>query len=154
MRRASDIVVFLKHGPFYAAREHPFNGNPRCAADRASLLPCSIRSAAMQQSRMVNAGEGSHIHDKSWRRPAIMSRRMTMAVTTFDRVGGVEREAKAKGFARRLFDRFVDAQMQKARLRVNAYLQSLDDKALGNLGYTEADIKNIRARDASVGMVV
>lgn len=77
-----------------------------------------------------------------------------MAVTTFDRVGGVEREAKAKGFARRLLDRYLDSQMQRARLRVNAYLQSLDDKALGNLGYTAADIKNIRERDASVGMVV
>ena len=77
-----------------------------------------------------------------------------MAVTANDRVDGVERESTAKGFARRLLDRYLDSQMQRARLRVNAYLQSLDDKALGNLGYTAADIKNIRERDASVGMVV
>ena len=29
-------------------------------------------------------------------------------------------------------------QMQKARLKVNAYLQGLDDKSLASLGYTPA----------------
>lgn len=76
-----------------------------------------------------------------------------MAITTFDRIG-IDGEAKAKGFGRRVLDRYIDAQMQKAKLRVNAYLQSLDDRALGNLGYTASDIKNIRERDASVGLIV
>jgi hypothetical protein len=43
--------------------------------------------------------------------------------------------------------------MQKARLKVNAYLQSLDDKSLASLGYTPSDIANIRAREASVSLM-
>jgi len=77
-----------------------------------------------------------------------------MTTATFDRIERIEAGAKTKGFARRLFDRYLDAQMRKAHLRVNAYLQSLDDKALAGLGYTPADIRNIRQREASVGLIV
>jgi len=77
-----------------------------------------------------------------------------MTTATFDRIDRIETGAKTKGFAHRLFDRYIDAQMRKAHLRVNAYLQTLDDKALGKLGYTPGDIRNIRRRDASVGVIV
>jgi hypothetical protein len=77
-----------------------------------------------------------------------------MTTATFDRIDRIEAGAKTKGFARRLFDRYLEAQMRKAHLRVNAYLQTLDDKTLGELGYTRADIRNIRQRDASVGVIV
>jgi hypothetical protein len=77
-----------------------------------------------------------------------------MAVTTFERAGGIDSKASEKGFARRLLDRYIDAQMQKAQRRVNAYLQTMDDKALARLGYSQADIRNIRASDGSVGLII
>jgi hypothetical protein len=77
-----------------------------------------------------------------------------MAVTTFERVGGIGDKASGKGFARRLMDRYIDAQMQKAQRRVNAYLQTMDDKTLAGLGYSQADIRNIRASDSSIGLIV
>lgn len=77
-----------------------------------------------------------------------------MATTTFDRVDAIAAPAKGKSFGRRLLDRYIDAQMQKAHLRVNAYLQSLDDKSLASLGYTPADISNIRAREAAVSLMI
>jgi hypothetical protein len=80
-----------------------------------------------------------------------------MATTTIGRLGDihapVHAPAQTKSFGRRLLDRYIDAQMQKARLKVNAYLQGLDDKSLASLGYTPADIANIRARDASVSLM-
>jgi hypothetical protein len=79
---------------------------------------------------------------------------MAMAVATFDRVGTIEDKVKGKGFVARFLDRYVDAQMQKARLRVNAYLQTLDDRSLAEMGYTPADIRNIRKTDATIGLVV
>ena len=77
-----------------------------------------------------------------------------MAVTTFERIGGIDAKSSEKGFARRLMDRYIDAQMQKAQRRVNAYLQTMDDKALARLGYSQADILNIRASDGSMGLIV
>lgn len=77
-----------------------------------------------------------------------------MAVTTFDRASEIVGSEKSKGFARRLLDRYIEAQMKRAHLRVNAYLQSLDDKALGQLGYTPGDIRNIRRREASLGLII
>jgi hypothetical protein len=77
-----------------------------------------------------------------------------MATTTFDRVQSLDGASKEKGVLRRALDRYIDAQMNKARLRVNAYLQGLDDKALDELGYTPADIRNIRASDASVSLII
>jgi hypothetical protein len=71
-----------------------------------------------------------------------------MAVTTFERAGAYDGAAKSKGFARRLLDRYIDAQMRKAQRHVNAYLQGMDDNALRNLGYSEAEIKLIRQSDA------
>jgi len=44
--------------------------------------------------------------------------------------------------------------MKKAQLRVNAYLQNLDDKALTDLGYTPADIRNIRQADSTMGLII
>ena len=77
-----------------------------------------------------------------------------MATMTFDSIGKHDGKMRAKGFARRFMDRYVDAQMKKARLRVNAYLQRLNDEALGKLGYTPAEIQAIRASDASVGLMI
>ncbi len=77
-----------------------------------------------------------------------------MAVTTFDSVGKIDSKVRGKGFLRRVMDRYLDSQMNKARLRVNAYLQTLDDRALAELGYTPADIRNIRRTDATIGLVV
>ena len=77
-----------------------------------------------------------------------------MAVTTFDRVRGYDDGVEGKGFARRFLDRYTDAQMKKARMRVNAYLQSLDDNSLAQLGYTPADIRNIRRSEASLGLIL
>jgi hypothetical protein len=79
---------------------------------------------------------------------------MNMAVTTFDSVGKIEGKVSGKGFVRRVLDRYIDAQMNKARLRVNAYLNTLDDKGLAELGYTPADIRNIRKTDATFALVV
>ena len=77
-----------------------------------------------------------------------------MATTTFIGPADVSGKVKSKGFARRLLDRYIDAQMKRAALRVNAYLQSLDDTALSQLGYTPADIRNIRRRNASIGLMI
>jgi hypothetical protein len=73
-----------------------------------------------------------------------------MAVTTFERSSAYEGAAKSKGFARRLLDRYIDAQMRKARRHVNAYLQGLDDNALGKLGYSVTEIQHIRQSDANI----
>jgi uncharacterized protein YjiS (DUF1127 family) len=77
-----------------------------------------------------------------------------MAVTTFDRVERIERKVSGKGFAGRLLERYMDAQMKKARLRVNAYLQNLSDATLTDMGYTPADIRNIRKSDATIALIV
>jgi hypothetical protein len=73
-----------------------------------------------------------------------------MAVTTFEGIGKVG----GRSFARRLLDRYMDAQMKKARLRVNAYLQTMDDSALDRLGYTPAEIGDIRASDSTAGVII
>jgi hypothetical protein len=76
-----------------------------------------------------------------------------MAVTTFERAGSYDAAGKSKGFARRLLDRYIDAQMRKARRHVNAYLNGLDDNSLRNLGYTDADIKLIRQSDEHIPLM-
>jgi hypothetical protein len=77
-----------------------------------------------------------------------------MAVTTFDRATSYDAPAKGKGFARRLYDRYVEAQMKRAQLRVNSYLQTLDDAALADLGYGPAQIAEIRRADAGIPLIV
>lgn len=77
-----------------------------------------------------------------------------MTTTTFDRASGLGSARTGKGLVRRMMDRFVDAQMHKAQLRINAYLQSLDDKALAQMGYTPADIQNIRRSEASISTYI
>jgi hypothetical protein len=76
-----------------------------------------------------------------------------MAVTTFERAGAYDGAAKSKGFARRLLDRYIDAQMRKAQRQVNAYLRGLDDKALRNFGYSGAEIERIRQSDANISSI-
>jgi hypothetical protein len=44
--------------------------------------------------------------------------------------------------------------MKRAQIRVNAYLQTLDDKTLIDLGYTPAQIDDIRRTNAAVALVV
>jgi hypothetical protein len=77
-----------------------------------------------------------------------------MVVTTFERPGAYDGASKSKGFARRLLDRYIEAQMRKARRHVNAYLQSRDDNALRHLGYSQADIKLIRQGDTNISPIV
>ena len=77
-----------------------------------------------------------------------------MAATTFERIGKIDGKISGKGFARRLLDRYIEAQMKKAGLRVNAYLRTLNDKRLTELGYTPSEILIIRATDATLGSVV
>ena len=77
-----------------------------------------------------------------------------MAVTTFERAGAYDGAAKSKSFARRLLDRYIDAQMRRAQRHVNAYLQGLNDNALRNLGYSQADIKLIRETGANISPIV
>lgn len=77
-----------------------------------------------------------------------------MTVTTFERAGAYDGAAKSKGFARRLLDRYIDAQMRRAQRHVNAYLQGLNDNALRNLGYSQADIKLIRETGANISPIV
>ena len=77
-----------------------------------------------------------------------------MATATFDRAHSLDAPVKGKGFVRRVLDRYIDAQMKRAQIRVNAYLQTLDDKALVDLGYSPADIAEIRRANAAVALVV
>jgi len=77
-----------------------------------------------------------------------------MVTTTLDRASGLGTQRTGKGLLRRMADRYIEAQIRKAELRVNAYLQSLDDKALSKMGYTAAQIRDIRGRDASVSAYI
>jgi hypothetical protein len=77
-----------------------------------------------------------------------------MMATTFDRAQTSNATASTKNFGRRLLDRCINARMTKARLQVNAYLQSLDDKTLTRLGYTSSDIRNIRRSETSNSLMV
>jgi hypothetical protein len=102
----------------------------------------------MQQNRMVKSRRWSNILSELNKDKAGQDQRHEqeneMAVTTFERAGAYDRAATGKGFARRLLDRYIDAQMRKAQRHVNAYLQGMDDSALRNLGYLEEEIKCIR----------
>ncbi len=75
-----------------------------------------------------------------------------MATTTFDRA--LETRDRSKGFARRLLDRYIEVKMKQAQLRVNAYLQTLDDEQLTELGYAASDIKDIRRSDSHMPLLV
>ena len=77
-----------------------------------------------------------------------------MATTTFGRAGVYRGERTGKGFWRRAFDRYTEAQMSKARLRVNAYLQNLSDGELNGLGYGPADIRRIRTSPAALSVML
>jgi hypothetical protein len=121
------------------------------------LSPCSIRIAAMQRNRMVKSRRWSNILSQPNKDKAGQDQHHEqeneMAVMTFERAGAYDGAAKSKGFARRLLDRYIEAQMRKARRHVIAYLQGLDDKALRNLGYSGAEIERIRQSDASIAPI-
>ena len=64
--------------------------------------------------------------------------------TTYDAaltVGSIERTEPS--FARRLFDRYVEARQKEANRRIVTYLQSLDSSTLRGLGYTNAQIEQL-----------
>lgn len=77
-----------------------------------------------------------------------------MTTTTFGRVGAYRPERGGTSIWRRLFDRYTAAQMRKAQLRVNAYLQGLSDSELHGLGYRPADIRRIRNSPAAVSVML
>jgi hypothetical protein len=77
-----------------------------------------------------------------------------MATTTLARAQSLEGRNEARGFFSRLLDRYIESRMARARLQVNAYLQSLDDEALATLGYRKAEIDEIRRRPAHISQMV
>lgn len=84
-----------------------------------------------------------------------------MSITTFDHadgLGAVNTGASfsktEKGFFGRFLDRYIDAQMRRAQLRVNSYLQRLDDGALASLGYSQDEIVEIRRREAAPSLFI
>lgn len=77
-----------------------------------------------------------------------------MTATTFDRAGTARAQRTGKGFIRRFMDHYMEVQMKRAQLRVNAYLRGLGDGDLQALGYTPAEIRAIRNREASISVMV
>ncbi len=64
--------------------------------------------------------------------------------TTYDSAVTISaRREKNTGFARRLFNRFVEARQTEANHRILAYLRSLDRGSLERLGYTPEQISLI-----------
>ena len=77
-----------------------------------------------------------------------------MAIT-FDRVTAINSgHTEGKSFLKRTFDRFVEARTREAQRHINAYLQRQDDETLTKLGYTGAQIGEIRRSDAAVPALI
>ncbi|NJM33530.1 MAG: hypothetical protein HC850_01205 [Rhodomicrobium sp.] len=67
--------------------------------------------------------------------------------TTYDTSVTLGTEGKSgSGFAARLFNRFVEARQKEANRQILCYLQGLDAETLKNLGYSSAQINQIKAR--------
>ena len=66
-----------------------------------------------------------------------------MAVTTLDSFAGrATDKARKPGLFMRMIQALVESREREARRYVNAYLRSLDDKTLAELGYDRAEIRN------------
>ena len=64
-----------------------------------------------------------------------------MAVTTLDSFEGrATDKARKPGLFARMYQALVVSREREARRYVNAYLRSLDDKTLADLGYDRAEI--------------
>lgn len=68
-----------------------------------------------------------------------------MAITYTDSLDASNRAGSTPGFARRLFDKYVETRQQKANRRVSGYLRGLADGTLEQFGYTEAQIQRLRS---------
>lgn len=77
-----------------------------------------------------------------------------MAATTFGDVRIANQRQHRSSFARRFFERFIEARQRHAQRCVNSYLQSLDDNMLKSLNYSDADIAEIRRRPANVSVML
>jgi hypothetical protein len=67
-----------------------------------------------------------------------------MAITYTNSLGANNKARSTPGFARRLFNRYVETRQREAQRRVSSYLRSLTDETLVEFGYTEADIQRLR----------
>ena len=66
-----------------------------------------------------------------------------MAVTTLDSFEGrTTDKARKPGLFARMYQALVVSREREARRYVNAYLRSLDDRTLADLGYERAEIVN------------
>ena len=64
-----------------------------------------------------------------------------MAVTTLDSFEGrATDKARKPGLFKRMFQAFVVSREREAQRYVNAYLRSLDDKTLADLGLDRAEL--------------
>ncbi len=64
-----------------------------------------------------------------------------MAVTTLDSFDGrATDKARKPGLFARMYQALVISREREARRYVNAYLRSLDDKTLAELGYDRAEL--------------
>ena len=67
-----------------------------------------------------------------------------MAVTTLDSFEGrTTDKARKPGLFTRMYRAFVLSKEREARLHINRYLRSLDDRTLADLGYERAEIVNL-----------
>jgi hypothetical protein len=67
-----------------------------------------------------------------------------MAITYTGSLDAGNRARSKLGFARRLFNRYVETRQQEANRRVSTYLRGLSDGTLEEFGYTEAQIQRLR----------
>jgi hypothetical protein len=58
-------------------------------------------------------------------------------------------EPAAPGFLRRFFDRMIEARKAHGEAHVRAYLNSLSDERLADLGFSMDRVKAIRAKDGA-----
>jgi uncharacterized protein YjiS (DUF1127 family) len=62
---------------------------------------------------------------------------------------GTAKEKGKPGFFRRAFDRLVEARKAHGEAHVRAYLNSLSDERLADLGFSPDRIKAVRAKDGA-----
>ena len=75
-----------------------------------------------------------------------------MAITYTGSIEAGKRARSAPGFARRLFNRYVETRQKEASRRVSAYLRGLPDSKLEEFGYTEAEIQRLRASKTPISL--
>jgi hypothetical protein len=77
---------------------------------------------------------------------------MSTNTTTLDFNAAADRTAApAKpGFLRRFFDRIIEAKKAHGEAHVRAYLNSLSDERLADLGFSADRIRAVRAKDGAI----